>query len=163
MFEVGDKVAYPMHGAGVIKAIEERCVAGDITRYYVLLFEMGGMKVMIPMDNGVDSGLRNIIDNEECNKVIAYMEQEQGEEDNNWNRRYRENLERIKTGNVYDVADVVCTLSAREKDKGLSTGDRKMLTTARQILISEIMLASGKSEKEISDIIDNILSNNNAR
>ena len=157
MFEVGDKVAYPMHGAGIIKDIEERCVAGDVTRYYVLLFEMGGMKVMVPTDNGVDSGLRNIIDKDECDKLITYMRKEQSEEDNNWNRRYRENLERIKTGNVYDVADVVCTLTSREKDKGLSTGDRKMLITAKQILVSEIMLASDKSEQEITEIIDDIL------
>ena len=157
MFEVGDKVAYPMHGAGVIKAIEERCVAGYVTKYYVLLFEMGGMKVMVPMDNSNDSGLRSIIDEKECDKLIAYMKNGQNEEDNNWNRRYRENLERIKTGNVYDVADVVCTLTSREKDKGLSTGDRKMLITAKQILISEIMLSSNKNEKEVSSLIESIL------
>lgn len=160
MFNIGDKVAYPMHGAGVIKAIEERTVAGGVTKYYVLIFEMGGMKVLIPMDSSKDSGLRNIIDNEECQKLIAYIEKEQEDEEENWNRRYRENLDRIKTGNIYDVADVVCTLSAREKEKGLSTGDRKMLTTAKQILISEIMLASSKSEQEVSDIIENMLNNN---
>jgi len=160
MFNIGDKVAYPMHGAGVIKAIEERTVAGGVTKYYVLIFEMGGMKVLIPMDSSKDSGLRNIIDKEECQKLIAYMEKEQEDEEENWNRRYRENLDRIKTGNIYDVADVVCTLSAREKEKGLSTGDRKMLTTAKQILISEIMLASSKSEQEVSDIIENMLNNN---
>jgi len=159
VFKVGDKVAYPMHGAGVIKAIEERCVDGAVTKYYVLLFEMGGMKVMVPIDNSTDSGLRSIIDKEECEKLITYMQKEQEDEENNWNRRYRENLEKIKTGNVYDVADVVCTLTSREKEKGLSTGDRKMLTTARQILVSEIKLASGKEEREISDTLDEILNN----
>lgn len=159
MFKVGDKVAYPMHGAGIIKGIEERSIAGNVTKYYVLLFEMGGMKVMVPIDNGVNSGLRNIIDKDECEKLISYMKKEHGDEENNWNRRYRENLERIKTGNVYDVADVVCTLTSREKEKGLSTGDRKMLTTARQILESELVLASEKKEKEISDTLDEILNN----
>ena len=156
---VGDMVFYPMHGAGTIEAIEEREVQGNIQKYYVLSFIMGGMKVLVPMDSATAVGLRNIISREEYREVLKRLTNSSYEVNDNWNRRYRENLERMKSGNTMEVADVVRSLTLREIDRGLSTGERKMLVNARHILISELTLASGLSEEEISQEVDLCISN----
>jgi len=140
-FRVGDRVVYPMHGAGTIEGIEEREVLGRTQRYYVLRLPISNMKVMIPVDNTDEIGLRDVIDASEVEKECTAMSP-------NWNRRYRNNLEKIKSGDIYEVADVVRNLSAREREKGLSTGERKMLDSAREILISELILAVGWAREE---------------
>jgi len=149
MFNVGDRVVYPMHGAGTIEGVEEKEILGKTHRYYVLRLPIGDMKVMIPVDNTKEIGLRDIIGPDEVDKVVGVLRQECTVMSTNWNRRYRSNLEKIKSGDIYEVADVVRNLAAREREKGLSTGERKMLDSAKEILISELILAKNWDRERI--------------
>lgn len=157
MFAVGDKVVYPMHGAGVIEAIEEKEVLGEKRKYYVLHLPLGQMRVLVPLDNVEESGLRQVIDEEGCQQVLEILKERSEAPISNWNHRYRAHMEKIKSGDIFEVAEVVRNLSLREKEKGLSTGEKKMLENARQILISEIVLAKDKEEAEVIDILDQVL------
>ncbi|HHX88091.1 MAG TPA: CarD family transcriptional regulator [Firmicutes bacterium] len=156
MFNVGDKVVYPMHGAGVIEAIEEKEILGDRKKYYVMKLPMGEMKVMIPMDNVCQVGLRGVIGKEAVGKVFQILREEAGETPSNWNRRYRKHLEKIKSGNIFKVAEVVRNLVLRDQEKGLSTGERKMLESAKQILISELELVPGMDREIINHKLEQI-------
>ncbi len=157
MFDIGDKVVYPVHGAGTIEAIEEREVLGEKQRYYVMRLSLGNLTVMIPTENIKSVGLREVIDINGVNKVYSILGEQDMDPEINWNQRYKANMEKIKSGNIYEVAQVVKNLMFREKDKGLSTGEKKMLDTARQILISELVLAGDEDETEILSYIDNAL------
>jgi len=158
MFNVGDKVVYPMHGAGTIEGVEEREILGKTHRYYVLRLPIGDMKVLIPVDNTEEIGLRDVIPASEVERVLNVLRQECTAMSSNWNRRYRNNLEKIKSGDIYEVADVVRNLSSREKEKGLSTGERKMLDSAKEILISELILAGNWDREEALQKIETSLS-----
>jgi len=149
VFEIGDKIVYPMHGAGVIEAIEEQEILGEMKKYYVLKMPIGDMKVMIPTHSVGDIGIREVIGEDEVEKVFAILGDTSVNINSNWNKRYRENMLKIKSGNIYEVADVVKSLVLRERDKGLSTGERKMLNSAKQILLSELILAKGIGENDI--------------
>ncbi|MBQ7717885.1 MAG: CarD family transcriptional regulator [Clostridia bacterium] len=153
MYKIGDKVVYPMHGAGVIESIEEKEILGVTQKYYVMKMPFGDMKVMIPMSNCDEIGIRDIIDNEEADKVLAAFKDLSLDFNLNWNKRYRENMLKIKSGDVYEVARVVKALMGREKEKGLSTGERKMLTNAKRILISELVLAKNVEQEEIEEML----------
>ncbi|MBS4023527.1 MAG: CarD family transcriptional regulator [Dethiobacter sp.] len=153
MFNIGDKVVYPMHGAGVIEAIEEQEILGARKKYYIMNIPIGEMKVMIPLDNVGQIGLREVIDNDGVERVFGILREHHSKLSTNWNRRYRMNMEKIKSGDIYKVAEVVRSLMIRERQKGLSTGERKMLESARQILISELVLAQNSCENEIDEII----------
>ncbi|HBX22246.1 MAG TPA: CarD family transcriptional regulator [Desulfotomaculum sp.] len=154
MFNIGDKVVYPMHGAGVIESIEEKEVLGETKKYYVLRLPVGDMKVMIPVTNYKDVGLRQVIDGDGVTRVFRILSEQSTSMSSNWNRRYRANLEKIKSGNVYEVAEVVRNLITRDKEKGLSSGERKMLESARQILISELVLATEMNEDKTKSMIE---------
>ncbi|MDI3280751.1 MAG: CarD family transcriptional regulator [Bacillota bacterium] len=156
-FRIGDKVVYPMHGAGVIEAIEEKEVLGQKQQYYIMKLPLGEMKVMIPLRSVKEVGLRQVIDRKEVNKVFSVLRSQRSKMSSNWSRRYRANLEKIKSGDIFEVAEVVRNLSLRDREKGLSTGERKMLESARQILISEIVLAEGRAEEEVRMLIDQSL------
>ncbi len=149
MFEIGDRVCYPMHGVGVIEAIEERTVLGVTADYYVLRFIIGRMTAMVPVDSAERVGLRRVIPAEECERVLQFLREEPCPESENWNRRYRENYEKLRSGQIYDVAEVVKCLRKREEEKGLSAGERKMLSGARQVLIGELAAASGRDAEEL--------------
>lgn len=158
MFKVGDKVVYPMHGAGIIEAIEEKEVLGEKKKYYVLHFPIGDMKVMIPCATCREAGLREIVSKEGAQKVFRILKENDGAAmSSNWNRRYRANLEKIKTGDIFEVAEVVRNLILRDKEKGLSSGERKMLQNARQILISELAMAIETEEEEAKTLVDDAL------
>lgn len=157
MFKIGDKVVYPMHGAGIIESIEEREVFGEIQKYYVMKMPLGDMKVLVPMANVKEIGIRDIMDKEQAKALIESFKDIESDVESNWNKRYRKNLAKIKNGNVYEVACVVKTLMCRDKIKGLSTGERKMLSNAKQILISEIVLATGARQEEIEDLLSGIV------
>jgi len=157
MYSIGDKIVYPMHGAGMIEAIEEREILGETHQYYILRFAVGGIKVLVPVQKVEEAGMRNIVENEACEEVIRMLHDHVDVESDNWNRRYRENLEKMKTGDIFEVADVVRTLAAREKEKGLSSGERKMFNNAKLILISEMVLSSEKEEEEIRQLIDKVI------
>ncbi len=153
MFNIGDKVVYPLHGAGIITAIKEMAVANEKQTYYII--EMPGeVKVMVPTAKAENVGVRSIIDKNSASKVINILEKECTEMSMNWNKRYRDNMERMKTGNIYEVADIVRNLSFKQKDKGLSTGEKKMLLNAKQILVSELVLVEDKDKSEIEELVE---------
>ncbi|NLO93975.1 MAG: CarD family transcriptional regulator [Clostridiaceae bacterium] len=154
MFSIGDKVVYPMHGAGIIESIEEREILGELKKYYVMKIPIGEMKVMIPINNVECIGIRDVIDNKCADSVFKSLEIKSDEQTSNWNKRYRENMDKIKSGDVFEVADVVKHLVLRERNKGLSTGERKMLNSAKQILISELVLAKNMNPNDVEDIIN---------
>lgn len=157
MYNVGDKVVYPMHGAGIIEAIEEREVLGEKRKYYIMAMPIGDMRVMIPLDAVEEIGLRQVIAKEEAGEVMEVLKGQKTKMSSNWNRRYRANMEKIKSGDVYLVAEVVRNLTIRDHEKGLSAGERKMLDIARQILISELVLVTGATETEIEQLISSYL------
>lgn len=154
MFNIGDKIVYPMHGAGIIEGIEEKEILGDKRKYYIMKMPIGEMKVMIPVDNVEEIGIREIINDEDFEKVITVLEGDKTKMPQNWNRRYRANMERIKSGDIFEIAAVVRNLMLRDAEKGLSTGERKMLNNAKQMLISEIVLVSDKSQEDAEKLID---------
>lgn len=154
MFVVGDKIVHPMHGAGVIESIVSQKIDGTSRQYYVLKMPVGGMLVMIPTSNSGDIGVRAVMGSDEAEEVLTSLADIEVEMTSNWNRRYRENMLRIKSGDLCEVAKVVKGLMARERQRGLSTGERKMLHSAKQILISEIVLAQSSSYEDVERRID---------
>ena len=158
MFNIGDKVVYPMHGAGIIEGIEEKSVLGEKQNYYIIKMP-GEVKVMVPTDKASDVGVRDIIDKVTVNKVFGVLETNSTQMDMNWNKRYRDNMEKMKSGDIYEVADVVRNLSFKQKEKGLSTGEKKMLLNAKQILVSELTLAENSNRDEIEEIVNNKINN----
>ena len=154
MFNIGDKIVYPMHGAGTIDAIEEKNILGEKHNYYIIKMP-GEVKVMVPTDKAEEVGVRNIINKEEAAKVMSVLGQNETEMSQNWNKRYRDNMDKMKSGDVYEVADVVRNLSFKQKEKGLSTGEKKMLNNAKQILVSELVLAEHASQEEVEKLVEN--------
>jgi len=157
MFNIGDKVVYPMHGAGIIEAVEEKEILGKKRKYYIMRMPIGNMKVMIPLDSVQEIGLREVINTEEVNMVEEVLGRARTSMPGNWNRRYRANMDKIKSGDIMEVADVVRNLVIRDREKGLSTGERKMLNNAKQILVSELVLVKNMDETEIEKMIDSII------
>lgn len=153
MFNIGDKVVYPMHGAGIIQDIEEKNILGEKTAYYIIKMP-GEVKVMVPTAKAEEIGMRNIIDGETASKVFQVLETDSTEMSLNWNKRYRDNMEKMKSGDIYEVADVVRNLSFKQKERGLSTGEKKMLLNAKQILVSELTLAENAQKEAIEELVD---------
>ena len=154
MYNIGDKIVYPMHGAGVIESIEEKVVLGKKQSYYIMKMTLTGeMTVMIPMDNCDEIGVRFVIDKEEGSKVLEEFRKAPISENENWNKRHRENMQKIKTGDIYQVLNVVKELMYRDKSKGLSTSERKMLNNAKQIMVSELVLSSVADKNDIESIM----------
>ena len=154
MFNVGDKIVYPMHGAGTIDSIEEKDILGEKKSYYILKMP-SDVKVMIPTAKAEEVGVRNIIDKQSAEKVFKVLSEDETEMEKNWNKRYRDNMDKMKSGDIYEIADVVRNLSFKQKEKGLSTGEKKMLLNAKQILVSELVLAEQSSYEEMEDIVEN--------
>ena len=142
MFSIGDLVVHPMHGAGVIDAIVQEKINGVAQDYYVFKMPVGGLMLKIPTANSQAIGIRTIVDAGEAEAVLQAIPDMEVAEDANWNKRYRENMLRLKSGDLYEVARVIKALMRRDTVRGLSTGARKMLHTAKQILISELVLSA---------------------
>ena len=161
MYNIGDSIVYPMHGAGIIEAIEEREVLDEINQYYILRMPYDDMTVMFPTSGVAADSIRDVISPSEADNVIEYFDGFFEEINSNWNKRYRENIVKIKSGNIYEVAGVVKMLLFRDKTRGLSSGERKMLTNAKQILISELVISKNttqeKVEKLLSDLVDKFI------
>ena len=153
MFNVGDKIVYPMHGAGTIDSIEEKDILGEKQAYYILKMP-GEVIVMIPTAKAEEVGVRNIINKDSADKVFKVLAQDETEMEKNWNKRYRDNMEKMKSGDIYEIADVVRNLSFKQKEKGLSTGEKKMLNNAKQILVSELVLAEHASQEEVEEEVE---------
>jgi CarD family transcriptional regulator len=155
MFNVGDNIVYPMHGAGTIDSIEEKEILGEKLSYYIIKMP-GEVKIMVPTAKAETMGVRSVIDAEGANRVLKILEADETEMSQNWSKRYRENLDKMKTGDIFEVADVVRNLSFKQKEKGtLSTGEKKMLNNAKVILVSELSLAENSSQDEIEKLVDN--------
>ena len=154
MFAIGDKVVYPMHGAGTIENIEEKTVLGESRKYYILRVHHGNMQVMVPVNGSDQAGLRNIVDESVIPEVIEVLGAESTPMDENWNRRNRENMEHLKTGDIKEVAAVVRNLTRVDRVKKLSTGEKKLLINAKRILSSEISFVKLEDEEKITAMIE---------
>ncbi len=156
-FDVGDKVVYPHHGAAVIERREKKLAFGEEREYLILRLAYGDLTLMVPADNTDSVGLREVINNEEVEEVFAVLRKKEARMPTNWSRRFKNHVEKLKSGDIYQVAEVVRNLSIRDKDKGLSAGEKRMLSKARQILVSELALAEGTNEDKAEAILDEVL------
>ena len=157
MFKIGDCVVYPMHGAGVIEGIEEKEFLGQVEQYYILRMPYGGeMKVMIPVSKIDNLGIRGTIELNSVERVLQILRHEKERQSESWNKRYRDNLDKLKGGDIYQVADVVGELLYFEREKGLSTGERKMYDTAKHILVSELLLVGASGEEELEKLLTSL-------
>lgn len=154
MFKVGDKIVYPMHGAGTIESIEEREILGEKQKYYIMKMPVGDIKVMVPTKNAELIGVRDVIDGNVAESVLEVLGAEPTDMSSNWNKRYRDNQDKMKSGDICEVADVVRNLTFRQKAKGLATGEKKMLSNAKQILVSELVLAESMTKEQVESLID---------
>ena len=154
MFNVGDKVVYPMHGAGTIDSIDKKNILDEEVEY-INISMPGGVKVMVPSNQASKQGLRNIISQNDVEKVFCVLETDETAMSDNWNKRYRDNMDKMKSGDIYEVADVVRNLSFKQKEKGLSTGEKKMLNNAKQILVSELVFVENTTNAEMEKLVDN--------
>lgn len=154
MYNIGDRIVYPMHGAGVIESIEEREILGVVHKYYIVRMPVAGeMTLMLPLDKCDEIGVRDVISKDEASKVLETFRTVEIESDSNWNKRHRENMAKIKSGDIYKVLGVVKELMYRDRIKGLSTSERKMLNNAKQIVVSELVLSSVADKEDIENII----------
>jgi CarD family transcriptional regulator len=156
-FDVGDKVVYPHHGAAVVESREKRSAFGEEKEYLVLRLAYGDLTLMVPADNTDEVGLREVINDEEVEEVFAVLRKKEARMPTNWSRRFKNHVEKLKSGDIYQVAEVVRNLSLREKDKGLSAGEKRMLARARQILVSELTFALAVDEDEAERQLDGAL------
>ncbi len=153
-FKPGDKAVYPAHGVGEVKAIETREISGNKQTFYILKILDNGMTIMVPTQNIKSVGLREIIDEDQVDEVYEILKERECIVDNQtWNRRYREYMDKIKSGSVYEIAEVMRDLSLLKFEKELSFGERKMLDTARSLLIKELAIAQGIDEDEVLEEI----------
>lgn len=149
MFLIGDYIVHPLHGAGIIESVVNKKINGIDRDYYVLKLPVGDMVVMVPVEGCESIGVRHIISKVEAEDIICNFKNIEVCSCQNWNKRYRENMGKIKSGNLAEVAEVVKSLMLRDMERGLSTGERKMLHSAKQILISELVIALGANYDQI--------------
>ena len=157
LFDVGDKVVYPHHGAGTVVSKDTRVVLGQEREYLTIKILHNDMTVNVPTENAEKVGLRWVIDQEMVQVVVGALSGESTEMPKNWNRRFKHNRDKIKTGDIFELAEVVRNLSIRDMDKGLSTGEKQMFGRAKKILASELMYARDMEEQEAIDFLENLL------
>ena len=154
MFQIGDRIVHPLHGAGVIEAIVERTIDGVSAQYYALRPLLGDTQLFIPVDSCEKLGVRPVCSRAKAEEFFRALGSLARSENKGWNQRYRENMLHIRSGNLLEVAQVIKDLSAREHERGLSTGEKKMLASARHILESELAFALGQTPQAIAEIIE---------
>jgi CarD family transcriptional regulator len=157
VFSVGETVVYPHHGAALIEAIETRVIKGEEKQYLVLRVAQGDLTVRVPAENAEIVGVRDVVNEEGLSKVFDVLRAPHTEEPTNWSRRYKANLEKLASGNPLKVAEVVRDLWRRDRERGLSAGEKRMLAKARQILVSELALAEKTNEDKAEALLDEIL------
>ncbi|CAN5330723.1 CarD family transcriptional regulator [soil metagenome] len=157
MFHKGDRVVYPHHGAAVIEDLQEREISGQTKTYFVLRLTQGDLTLMVPVDNSQQVGLREICSKREVKKVFDLLREEETHMPTNWSRRFKTNVEKLRSGDIFQVAEVVRNLSVREREKGLSAGEKRMLAKARQILVSELTFAVESDEEHAEAMLDKVL------
>ena len=157
MFEVGDKVVYPHHGAGTVVKKEKREILGQTREYLTIQILHNDMTVNVPVENAEQVGLRTVIDEDLVNTVVKALTAGESEMPKNWNRRFKHNRDKMKTGDIFELAEVVKNLSLRDHEKGLSTGEKQMFVKAKKILASELMYAKEMDEDEAAEWLDGVL------
>jgi CarD family transcriptional regulator len=157
LYKVGDKVVYPHHGAGTVVKKEVREVLGEKREYLTIKILHNDMTVQVPADNAEKVGLRTVIDEEQVTLVLQYLTNGGTEMPKNWNRRFKHNRDKMKTGDIFELAEVVRNLALRDHEKGLSTGEKQMFVKAKKILASELMYAKSMDEEECSEWLEGVL------
>jgi len=160
-YKVGDKVVYPHHGAGKVLKKEKKEMLGERREYLTIKILHNDMTVMVPSDSAGRAGLRRVIGEEEVERVLAVLRDDMSQMPKNWNRRFKHNRDKMKTGDVFELAEVVRNLAIRDFQKGLSTGEKQMFTRAKKILASELMYALDMEEKEAEEYLDDLLESTN--
>ena len=153
-YRVGDTVVYPHHGAAVIEKHEKRSMAGEEREYLVLRLTYGDLTLMVPADATEEVGLRDVVSEKEVQQVMEVLRRRDCSMPTNWSRRFKANYEKLKSGDIFQVAEVVRNLALREREKGLSAGEKRMLTKSKQILVSELAAAVKKSDEATEALID---------
>ena len=159
MFDVGDKVVYPHHGAGTVVSKDVKLVLGEKREYLTIKILHNEMTVNVPVDNAEKVGLRGVIDQEMVDVVVKVLLGGSTEMPKNWNRRFKHNRDKMKTGDVLELAEVVRNLALRDHEKGLSTGEKQMYVKAKKILASELMYAKAMTEDEAHEWLEEVLAN----
>ena len=157
LFEVGETVVYPHHGAATIIEVKERVIKGETKKYLKLNVTLGDLVIEVPAENCDLVGVRDVVGQDGLDKVFEVLRAPHTEEPTNWSRRYKANIEKIQSGDVIKVAEVVRDLWRRDRDRGLSAGEKRMLAKARQILVSELALAEATNEDKADAILDEVL------
>lgn len=157
MFNIGDKVVYPRHGAGVIDGMEEKEVLGEKCKYYVIRIALGEMKVMVPIDKMEAHGIRYITSKDRIDDIYNILSGETSVMCKNWSKRYRENETRIRKGDIFEISEIVKNLSVIDHEKKLSAGEKRMLESARQLLISELMLILCEPYERVEEILQGLI------
>ena len=158
LFDIGDKVVYPHHGAGTVVKREKREILGEMREYLTIQILHNDMTVNVPCDNAERVGLRQVIDQRTVTMVVRTLSGGSTEMPKNCNRRFKHNRDKMKTGNIFELAEVVRNLAVRNNEKGLSTGEKQMFVKAKKILASELMYAKAMSEDEAAEWLDDVLS-----
>ena len=161
MYSVGDKVVYPHHGAGKIMKIEQKDVLGRQRDYLTIQILHNDMTVMVPVENADRAGLRKVVESDVVDQVLEVLRGDPTKMPKNWSRRYKHNRDKLKTGDIFEVAEVVRNLAIRHADKGLSTGEKQMFSKAKKILASELMYARDFNEDEATAFLEEVLENIN--
>ena len=154
MYQIGDKIVYPMHGAGVISAIEEKEILGTISSYYILKVPTGNISLMVPVKNAEEIGVRDVVEPSVIDELFIFIATAELQVNDNWNKRYRENMAKIKSGNLFEIGPIYQYLMKKDREKGLSSGEKKMFLSAHQILVSEIMLSLDISLSQAEELIE---------
>ena len=156
---IGDIVVYPMHGAGIIDSIEDSEIGGMIKSYYILKLPIGNLKLMLPVDNIDQLGLRDVINKDKLDKVATVLKEKPEHSEGSWNKRFQATLDRMKSGDILDVAAVARNLSLQYRKRKISSGERRLMELSRQILISELIYVLEKNSDEVAELVDKIILN----
>jgi CarD family transcriptional regulator len=156
-YSVGDTVVYPHHGAGIIESTQQRELHGKTCDYFVLRMTYGDLTLLIPAASCHEVGVRDVVSGAEVERVLDVLRDTRGEKKGSWSRRFKENFEKLRSGDVFQVAEVVRNLTIRGADGGLSAGERRMLSNAKQLLLSELSVAIGKDEQGTDELIREVM------
>ena len=157
MFRKGDTVVHPEHGAAIIEDISNREFRGETRRYLKLRVVHGDLTVNVPVESAPEVGLRQVVSKSDAKKVLKVLQEDESVMATNWSRRFKNNIEKLRSGDIFQVAEVVRNLTIRERERGLSAGEKRMVIKARQVLVSELMFANGCTEEKAEDMIDKVL------
>ncbi len=158
MYEIGDKIVYPKYGAGIIESIVEKKIGNAKVKYYTLIMPGNSVKVLLPVDKCDELSVRRVMTSDEAKKILEYFRDVPLPDDSGWNRRHRENIEKIRSGDIFEIVTVLKKLMYIDRFKGLSTSERKMFISVREIIVSELVLSGIADRENIYNIMDDVVS-----